>query len=380
MKFALTLLMVVASWFMYDHRDLVFDAYRESDSDVDIRLTGIDLDVEQTPLPSSPFQIRSADDTRRKPLDLAFVDVPTDAIPVDMSGGDSTLSGTAFVDDGPADGAVVRIERHTANTVGSIDVTADNRGRWSAGGLPGGRYRLRSWIEGKAVDKAGTVLFVEAGESHSHSFRLTEVDDDVSVQINNSGVMFDGLTGSVGVAVSQRQVDGDGLIVNAPVPNAQVVMTVTGAAKLESPASASVDSSGHATFRLRCVGVGSVTVSAVVSIPGVTRSPASSGQDGSTSASTSVAVGDGEAPVRAVGRHPGCRAIPPPPTTAPAVDGEAGVDPDTSNGGGPNDGSGGTNAGTGTTPTTRSDQNSTETTSEQQSDVGGGPADGDSDG
>ncbi len=323
MKFGLALLMVVASWFVYDHRDLVLDAYRESDSDVDIRLTGIDLDVEKTPLPPSPFQIHHGRDTRRKPLELAFVDSTAAESTISMRGGTATLSGTALIGSRPAAGAVVRIERHTATGSGSIDVQTNSRGTWSAGDLPGGRYRLRSWLPGQAVDRAGTVFFIEAGESHAHSFRLEEVEDDVSVQLNNSGVMFDGLTGSVGVAVSRRQVDGEGMIVNAPVSTANVTLTVTGAAKLESGDTAKVDSSGHVTFKLRCTRIGSVSVTASVSGSGLSRqsasSPTSSSSSGSDRASGGADASRADA-IRKVGRHSGCRAIPPPPpttTTAP---------------------------------------------------------------
>lgn len=325
MKFGLFALMCLVAWFMYGHRAFVVDAYATSDSNVDIRLDGIDLDVETTPLPPSPFVGRRAADTRRRPLELAYV-APRVGDPeaiVSMEGGTSTLSGTATVNNRVVPGAQVYIERHTADGVGSITVPVDERGQWNAEELPGGRYRIRSWVPGRAVDPANPVFFLEAGKTHHHAFRLGEVDERVTVRVVDSGEMFDGLSGSVGVTVGRRQVDDQGRLVTDSVPGARVTLAVSGAARLESPPTVTVGPSGHVTFRLRCIRVGPVNV--LASVEGPVEAPPVVAEDSDV---RTVRPRPSGPVVRAAGSHPGCRAIPPPPpppttapTTVPANDG-----------------------------------------------------------
>ncbi len=288
------------AWF---NRAPVVDAYRDPSSPVELQLDGIDLTVETTPLPPSPFNRAMADDTSRMPPALAYID-PEPAPPVAMSGGSVAISGTVFgaglrsrddtsvppvptttspptgSDDGSADSTtvitepepaplergVVRLERHTTNGVGVLDLAVDDQGRWGADDLPGGRYRLRAWIPGAATSGTSEVFFLAEGEVSTHRIELSGVDAAPRLELADGGPMFVGLESRVGVVASRRWIDDDGLVVTGPMAGASVILSVSGPLMVESSETAITDSRGLAQFRVRCSEPGPTSGTAVMGV------------------------------------------------------------------------------------------------------------------
>ena len=263
LKVALFVVMAASLGLMWHERDAVVDAYRQDDDGpVELRLSGVTLDFEKTDLPASPYVVHTAPDTRRRPMSLLFTAPTVD--PVSMVGGESKISGVVRLDAEPASGAIVRLERHTDDGVGTRDVLVGADGRFAARNLPGGRYRVRAWIPGVATMTESDVFFLNADESTSRSYSLLAINPDPRVGFVNGGTMTVGLTGSFGVAISRQQVDADGIVITVPVPTIEVSATFSAEVEPLSPLVTSTDDRGLAQFRMRCVeprtGTATVTI------------------------------------------------------------------------------------------------------------------------
>lgn len=252
MKAALFVVMALCLGLMWHERDFVLDAYRQDDAGpAELRLSGVALDFEKTDIPASPYVVHTAPDTRRRPMSLLFT--APDVEPVEMTGGESRISGIVKVEGEPASGAVVRLERHTSTGVGVRDVIAGGDGRFRARDLPGGRYRVRSWVSGAATMTSSDVFYLEADEVISRNYELQLIDLEPRVEFVNGGTMTVGLTGSFGVIISRNEVDADGIVVTAPVPGVAVSASFSDDVTLLSPSATSTNDRGVAEFRMRCL-------------------------------------------------------------------------------------------------------------------------------
>lgn len=310
--FGLLACCLVWAWF---NRSLVLDAYDDPSSPVALQLDGIDLTVDTTPLPPSPFTRVTARDTSRIPPALAYID-PEPAAPVEMAGGESSVSGTVFgaglrprpdspfsspsssttappttappvtaptgtstspfspippipetsttAVPSPLQRAVVRLERHTTQGTGVLELPVDGQGRWRADNLPGGRYRLRAWIPGLATLVQPVVFFLEDGDVTTHRLELVGVDPSPRLELADGGPMYVGLDAQVGVVASRRWIDEDGFVVTGPMTGASISLTVTGPLDIESAATATTDGRGLARFNVRCRQPGDTSGTAVM--------------------------------------------------------------------------------------------------------------------
>lgn len=277
-------------WFLWSSRDYVAAAYSTAPDSEQIRLNGVDLQVKKTPIEPSPFVVDRADDTRRKPMAVLFTeDEVEEEIVIAMSGGDATIQGSANGPSEPAFGGVVRLERHTVEGIGKLDTRIGASGGWGVSGLPGGRYRVRAWLPGRATMTHSEVFFIEDDGVVSLDFDLVEVDPEPILEFVHGGPMYQGLTGTIGVSVSQKVVDPDGLVLSTPISGATISIQTSSEVSSTTGRAALTDQEGVARFTLRCnrIGNGNVIVRyglIVKSFP-----------------------------------LPGCRAIPPPPTLPPTT-------------------------------------------------------------
>lgn len=262
----------------------------------DVQLTGIDLAIETTPVGPSPYVVTPAPDTRAQSLDLAYEPPAAPEAEPTITGGRATLSGTVTLPTGPAAGATIRLERHTAGGVAMADVTAGPDGTWKAGGIQGGRYRVRAWLKGQATMTGSSVFFLGGDERRPLDFALDPVDTTPRMSFSKKGDIFLGGTGTVAVSVKVRSVDDDGVAVTNGLAGAIITLTPTGSATLGAgtaapvpgaSATATADGDGVARFVLTCNTLGTTT--AVITH-----------QD-----------------QRATVDLPACIPVPPPPTTVP---------------------------------------------------------------
>jgi hypothetical protein len=238
------------AWFQ---RHAVVDAYSlEADPAIDIRLSGVDLTVEASPVPRSPFLVDPGPDTRQQPItvtaDHEQIEAPAELA---FSAGSATLRGVVTGPDGPVPSAVVRLERHTTVGMTSDDVEADEGGQWSAPELLGGRYRVRAWLTGEYGTAGSEVLFLNEGQSLTLDLAVDPVEDRARLSLVDSGDIHVGFTGTVAVTVTRQSVDADGYVVMSGVPGAAVTLEPSAGVTV-SPATASADPDGVARFVIRC--------------------------------------------------------------------------------------------------------------------------------
>ncbi len=319
LKAALFVVMALCLGLMWHERDFVFDAYRQDDDGpAELRLSGVALDFEKTDVPASPYVVHTAPDTRRRPMSLLFTE--PEVAPVEMIGGESLVSGIVRIEGEPASGAVVRLERHTSTGVGVRDVIAGADGRFRARNLPGGRYRVRSWVPGVATMTSSDVFFLESDDAVSRSYELQLIDVEPRIEFVNGGTMTVGLTGTFGVVISRNEVDADGIVVTAPVSGVALSASFTDDVTLLSAPATSTDGRGVAEFRMRCLrpGTGRATVTvgddvqtvalaACVKMPPTTEQVSDDGarDGGSGGPTTTRPPGAGSAPTTSTSRPGG---------------------------------------------------------------------------
>jgi len=303
-KIFLGLGLLVALYSMWGHRQFVFDAYDQggeaTESAVQLRLSGLDLTIEPTPIPSSDLQLLEAPDTRSRVLTVgsnAGADYTPDPPDVPLRGGDASLSGTVNGPGGPVSGATVRIERHTADGVATRDVYTNAEGRWGITGLNGGRYRIRAWMPGAATMNHSEVFFLPADQGRNLDLAVRPVDFDPRMHFSSAGNIYEGLTGTVAVTIKERIVDADGYEVVRGVAGVGLSLTPRpGAGVTISPATVVTDASGVARFTVRCHRTGDFVAVGRLATPDVALPIAAS-----------------------VFALPGCIPVPPPPPPPPQV-------------------------------------------------------------
>ncbi|MDH3295355.1 MAG: carboxypeptidase-like regulatory domain-containing protein [Acidimicrobiia bacterium] len=256
--FALMASVLAVMWF---NRHDVVNAYTEDQAPPEIRLSGVALDFEKSEIPASPYVVHLGQDTRRRPMSLLFTD-SEEAVEIGMTGGTTRIEGTVTVDGLPAAGGIVRLERHTSSGVGVRDLAINAKGWFAGRDLPGGRYRVRAWLTGTATMTSSDVFFAAAESTTRRNYVLERIESSPLIEFANGGTMYVGMTGSFGASVTQREVNGIGLVVTRPVAGFTVSARFTDYVDVLSPESQATNDKGLVVFNLRCrrAGQGSVMV------------------------------------------------------------------------------------------------------------------------
>lgn len=312
-KLALFGVLVVGLGAVWVNRLWVVDAYRTDRAAQPVRLSGVDLAYRATEIEPSPFSIPRAPDTRSSPSPVVLdgATTPPPATP-SLQGGSARLQGTVVGPDGPVEGAVVRIERHTSAGVVGVDVLSDQDGGWQIGPLAGGRYRVRSWVPGLLTMTRSEVRFVADDEVADFAFTLAPADPTPGFEFVHAGPLYDDVPGTVAVVLSWKSIDQEGLVVTNPVPGAEVTIHTTAQVEVVSPQPVLTDGAGAARVQLRCIPTGWSPQPAATASPTPTPAPAV-GPAGTLTA-TSGQIG-------ATFALPGCQPVPPPAPEPATADG-----------------------------------------------------------
>ncbi|MGF1595659.1 MAG: hypothetical protein ACFCVK_01815 [Acidimicrobiales bacterium] len=262
-KAILALTLIVGLGVMWSERSHLVDAYTSTEARaVPVRLDGLDLAMEPSEIEPSPYTVAVAPDTRRVALDLTPDDgPPPEANDVAVTGGTGRLSGVVTGADGPARSATVRLERHTDEGVATVDLRTDAAGRWSAGRLLGGRYRVRAWQGDIAASPGSQVLFLHDRASVELPLTVAPVDPTPVMTFADGGDIHVGLTGTVAVSVTAATVDENGIAVVAGLAGAIVTLTPSPGVTLTPPVVVA-DTDGVARFTMTCNGLGTASATA----------------------------------------------------------------------------------------------------------------------
>lgn len=200
--------------------------------------------------------------------------------------GEATISGSVQGPSGLVPGATVRIERLVAGREVRTDVLTGPDGRFTVGGLPGGRYRVRAFLAPSLAQTTPEVRFL--ADRKEHTFDLTVEQYGglvVRADVAPEPPLLDGAVNLVAL-VANRSVGTDGVVRATPVVGTTVeliglgrwqlrasggsssgddstststsfgVPTTTTTSRSRPSPSARTDASGRVRYELRCDAVG----------------------------------------------------------------------------------------------------------------------------
>ncbi len=184
----------------------------------------------------------------RSGIALAGVAGTTTTAPI-ADVGTAVLAGSVQGPDGLVVGATVRIERLVAGREVRTDLLTGPDGRFSVGGMPGGRYRVRAFLAPSYAQLEPEVRFLADGEEHT--FDLTVERQSglvVRADVAPEPPLLGGAVNLV-ATVASRSVGADGIVRSVPVTGATVELLGLGRWQLRDERSTSTSSSTTSTSR-----------------------------------------------------------------------------------------------------------------------------------
>lgn len=194
---------------------------------------------------------------------LPVVDGAKAAIPL-VETGRATILGVVDGPQGRLPGAVVRLERLVGDQVQRVDVATAGDGTFRVEGIPGGRYRVRTWLVPLLVQAEPEVFFLADGGERELALRAEQLDE-VLVRASTrpeTPIVGDGV--NIAVLVADRVIDADGVAQTQPRAGVPVALSVSGLAAVAPGAVRVTDGTGVAVFEFSCESVGSVSATALV--------------------------------------------------------------------------------------------------------------------
>ncbi len=270
LKLLLFVALVAAVTTMWLERDRVVSAYTDESEPIEFRLDGIDLTSAKTPVEPSPFVLVASPDLRTEQV-VPVVAAPAEAIDVELGGGEAAFNGTVVGPTGPVGGAVVRLERHTTEGIASVQTTTDALGTWSATGLVGGRWRVRTYVPNLYTSGPSQIFFLANGDEVEVNTTLTAPSEVPVVELVGHASTYINQSYTYAVTVGVPRVDEEGRVVVVPAAGARVSVLSTNSS-LTSANVVSADSGGAARFNLTCQSFGTPSMSVSVQIGTTTHS------------------------------------------------------------------------------------------------------------
>lgn len=172
---------------------------------------------------------------------------------VAMGPGSARLAGSVIGPGGPVPGAVVRVERLVDDAAASADVNTGSDGRWVLAGVLGGRYRVRAWRPPDLAQLDPEVLFIEARAERELNLVVSRFDETSIASAVAPDPPVLNQPANLVVRVSQRSVDGRGVVRMMPSPGVPVRLGGPGQWVVGSPNPALTDASGSATWTVACL-------------------------------------------------------------------------------------------------------------------------------
>ncbi len=181
-------------------------------------------------------------------------------VPIPVRGGTSSVSGTVTGPDGGVGGAIVLIERFVGVQSGSIQVSADGAGRFSAPGLLGGRYRVRAWLQPALTAVESATGFVAEGDNLNLPV-VVERHDALTLQVASAvGSISVGVPARVNALITQQSVDSNGIVRDTPVPGVSLQLVGSAGLGIQPPNPAVTDAAGRASWSVVCPSPGTYAV------------------------------------------------------------------------------------------------------------------------
>jgi hypothetical protein len=179
--------------------------------------------------------------------------------------GEASIGGVVTGPDGPVGGATVRIERFVGDVVRRTDVATGPDGRFGLANLPGGRYRVRAFQPPSFAQVEPELFFLPGRDDRRLDLRVERFGGlQTAVAVAPSPPLLGGLF-SVVVRLSERAVDGEGVVRSVPQGGRRVELSNPARWRLESEAVQTSDGAGQVTYVLECESTGAVRLAVRVS-------------------------------------------------------------------------------------------------------------------
>ncbi len=186
----------------------------------------------------------------------------TTSTTVALGPGQATITGSVNGPAGPVDGATVRIERLVGQQVASTEVRSAGGG-YTLGSVLGGAYRVRAWKAPDMAQSGTETFFLAADEVKRLDLTLTQYGSGVIATVDPTPPKVD-QPATLTVRLGSGRVDEQGRVSTDSRANVPLTLAVGPGLNLESPAQATSDANGTASWRLRCTAPGPVPVNLTV--------------------------------------------------------------------------------------------------------------------
>lgn len=170
--------------------------------------------------------------------------------------GGATLTGRVTGPDGPVEGAIVRAERLVGDAVASIDGLTRADGGFTIAGIKGGRFRVRAWRAPELALVSPEVFYLGGNESRRVDLTVTRYDGlAVAANMAPSPALTQRPANLV-VQVSRREVDGNGIVRNNPVPATRIELYGPGEWRIDTANPTTTDAAGRGRWTVTCRSTG----------------------------------------------------------------------------------------------------------------------------
>jgi hypothetical protein len=181
----------------------------------------------------------------------------------EMGPGAASLAGTVTGPDGPVTGATVKVERFVGAKVATQTLQTSGGG-WSLPSILGGSYRVEIFRSPDLAQAKPDVFFLGASETKQITTTLVRHGSGGMTATIDPNPPLVGLPATLTIHLGGGSVDADGNVVQGGAPNVRLQIVVGPGMNLESAPALFSDGNGAATWILRCLQPGPVTVSIVM--------------------------------------------------------------------------------------------------------------------
>lgn len=203
--------------------------------------------------------------------DLTGVQLPpvdgTTTVPGAPDAGAAQLGGSVTGPQGPVPGAIVRVEHLVDNHARSVDIGADAAGRWGLPNIAGGRYRVWAFLPPTLAQTDPEVFFLGGSEQKNLDLNVDAFTGapEVAIAIAPDPPNL-GQPTNVVVRVTQRTVDGNGVVRGAGVVGASVTFNPGDGWAVTGSPTTGTNENGDASFVVQCRKAGTNQVQATVHV------------------------------------------------------------------------------------------------------------------
>ncbi len=259
-KLVLLAVLVVGWWQLWNQREFVVAAYTEERDPLALELGGVSAVPIASDRSVSPYALSSVGFGRRPTYLPQDATDDTEPSAVELTGGTVTLDGSVLLPDGtPVAGATIRIERFTTAGQAVGETVSDEEGNWQATGLQAGRLRIRAFAPNLLASVDPVVIVLSHTGSATIALQVRAPAPSTTFELVGPPGVAIGTQATVAVVVSRELVDENGRLIQVPMTDQPLLMSVPAPARVLSADLVTTDAGGAARYLVTCDAEGTPT-------------------------------------------------------------------------------------------------------------------------